>query len=362
MPEPVITDVNQVTPEWLTRVLTHSGALETGSVESFVIDTDERLLSTSVRLKLTYSAAARGTMPQKLFLKMVDTDQDDEFFGPSEVNYYIRDYVGVADVPLLRCYDAVFSDAIGRYGRYHLLMDDVSTTHIEAASRPPTLEHGLALAEGLASMHAHWWGAQRLKHIDAPLPGADVIRRFVGISEPGARHIINACAEQLKPHWIPALYEVYEKHPQLMIDRTADDTGFTLIHGDTNLLNILVPREGERPIYIIDRQPFDWSLTTWLGVYDLAYTMVLKWEPDLRRALEKPVIQHYHEHLIRRGVTNYSWERLWHDYRLSAVMGIYVATEWCRGGLNTETMPLWMLFLQNSLTAFDDLECSKLWK
>jgi hypothetical protein len=29
--------------------------------------------------------------------------------------------------------------------------------------------------------------------------------------------------------------------------------------------NILVPRQGDRPIYLIDRQPFNWSLTAWLG-------------------------------------------------------------------------------------------------
>ena len=62
----------------------------------------------------------------------------------------------------------------------------------------------------------------------------------------------------------------------------------------------------KRQIYIIDRQPFDWSLTTWLGVYDLAYAMLIDWDTPTRRALEWPVLRRYHDELRRRGVMGYS--------------------------------------------------------
>ena len=71
---------------------------------------------------------------------------------------------------------------------------------------------------------------------------------------------------ELEPHWLAAIRALYAKHPPAMIERTRDDNGFTLIHGDVGHNNILVPRHGDQPIYIIDRQPFNWSLTTWLGV------------------------------------------------------------------------------------------------
>jgi hypothetical protein len=297
-------------------------------------------------------------MPEKLFLKMVDIDLDDEFFGSSEVNYYIRDYVGVPDVPIVRAYDAQYSEELGRY---HVLMDDMSQTHVESIHKTPTLEHGLALAEGLAAMHAHWWGRQRLEAIGSPIPHAEAIKRFVDIARPGAGHILAACADQLKPHWPDTIWELYEKHPQMMIERTQDDNGFTLIHGDVNWKNVLVPVTGDRPLYILDRQPFDWSLTTWLGVYDLAYAMVLDWEVETRRRFEIPVLKTYHEQLVQRGIRDYSWEQFFDDYRLSVAMGVYVATEWCRGQFHEHTLPSWMPMLQNALTATDDLDCRRLW-
>ncbi|MEO8607858.1 MAG: hypothetical protein ABI690_08260 [Chloroflexota bacterium] len=359
MSDEVITSFDQVTSEWLTHVLAQSGALENGSVESFAVqDTDQRLLSTNAKLILRYTENAQGAMPKNLFLKTVNVDQGDEFFGPSEVNYYVRDYVGVDGVPLPRTYDAAYSKVLGRY---HILMDDLSTTHVMACAKTPTLEYGLALAEGLAAMHAHWWGQERLAAGGEPIHSPEVIRRFVDIAQPGAGHILDNCADELQAHWPDLIWELYEKHPAAMINRMADGNGFTLIHGDPNCTNILVPKDAEFPIYILDRQPFDWSLTTWLGVYDLVYSMVLDSDVETRRVLEKPVLEHYHDHLIKRGVQDYSWEQLWDDYRLSIPIGVYVGTEWCRGHYNADGYSRWMAILERSLTAIDDLKCDDLW-
>ena len=358
MSDKVITRLDQVTPAWLTAVLTKSGALSKGSVAAIELEADRGNWSTNGTLKVSYTAVAQGDLPPRLFLKMVNADLDDEFFGSSEVTYYTRDYLDVADAPLVRCYDGVFSEA---ELRYHLLLDDLSLSHILAAQKAPTLAYGLALADGLAVMHARWWGAQRLAEAGAPIHSTQHIRRFVEIAEPGAGHIIEQLSHELEPHWPETMRTLYARHPQAIIERTQDDNGFTLIHGDVGHHNILVPHDGDSPIYIIDRQPFDWSLTTWLGVYDLAYAMVLDWEVAARRNMEITVLKRYHAQLIKNGVHGYSWERLFDDYRLSVAMGVYIATEYCRGGVNKRWISTWILMLQRSLTACDDLACSQLW-
>jgi hypothetical protein len=297
-------------------------------------------------------------MPDRLFLKTVNADQEDEFFGPSEVDYYLRDYVGVACAPLVRCYDGAFS---AEQRRYHLLLDDLSESHVEAKTKTPTVEYGLALAEALACLHAHWWGAERVAAAGDRLPSANQIERFVAIAEPGAGHILAEFAHQLKSHWPEALGELIERHPRAMIDRTRDGNGFALIHGDANRTNILVPRDGDRPLYILDRQPFDWSLTVWLAAYDLAYAVVLDWDVELRRRYEMQILRHYHDELTARGVQEYPWERLVEDYRLSVPICAYVAMEWCRDGINREWTHIWLPKLQRSLTACDDLNCRELW-
>jgi hypothetical protein len=358
----VISSVAQVTADWLTSVLSRSGALTRGTVVSFHLGTGQGNWSTSAHLAVEYSDDARGSLPQRLFLKMVDTnvdEDDDESFDGSEVAYYARDYVDVKNAPLIHCYDAVYS---GELKRYHILLDDVSETHIEAAEKEPTLESGQVLAEALATLHARWWGAQRLSEAGAPMHTPQHIQRFVDIAEPGVGHILGQFSNELEPHWPNVLADLCVRHPPAMIDRTRNVNGFTLIHGDVGHNNILVPRRGDRPVYIIDRQPFNWSLTTWLGVYDLAHAMVLDWNTEIRRRCEIPILRRYHEHLLRNGVANYPWEQLYDDYRLCVAMGVYIATEYCRGGVNERWLHVWLPMLQRALRACDDLDCSALWR
>jgi hypothetical protein len=354
----LIESIEQVTAGWLTRVLSASGALQRGAVASFEADTGSGAWSSNARLELRYKPGSQGALPRNLFLKLVNTDLEDESFDDSEVRYYTRDYLGLPDAPLVRCYDAAYSREAQRY---HLLLDDLSGTHMRAALKPPTLAYGLALAEGLAAMHAAWWGADGLARAGAPIHEAAFVRRFVDIAQPGVPHILARFGSELEPGWPDLIQELFEKHPQVMIARSTDPNGFTVIHGDPGHTNILVPREGERPIYIIDRQPFNWSLTTWLGAYDLAYAMVLDWEIEARRALEMQVLRRYHARLLEKGIEDYSWQQLLIDYRLSVPICVYVATEYCRGGVNEELTRYWLPMLKRSLTACEDLDCRALW-
>jgi hypothetical protein len=356
----LITRIDQVNTAWLTHILTRSGALSSGSVQSYELGTGQGNWSTSVSLRLTYTPDAGGECPHRLFLKMVDTDTGDgESFGDSEVTYYARDYVDVPHAPLLRCYDACY---VQEQGRYHLLLEDVSETHIEAAEKTPNLEYGLALAEGLAALHARWWGANGLSHVGSTMHSASHIQRYVDIAAPGVAPILSRFSHTLKPEWHGTINEIFREHPGAIIRRASDTNGFTIIHGDVGCGNVLVPRQGDRPIYIIDRQPFNWSLTVWLGVYDLAYAMVLDWDTEIRRQYELPILKHYHEHLIRNGVQGYDWKQLYADYRLCVVMGVYIAVEYCRGGVNEAWTHVWLPMLKRTLTAIEDLQCQSTWK
>jgi hypothetical protein len=359
MPDVVIANLEQATPGWLTVALSASGALSAGSVIEIEIDAGKGIWSKNARLRPRYSADASGDCPPSLFLKMVSIDAgDDESFGDSEVAYYTRDYVDVLDAPLVRCHQAVYSTA---KDGYHLLLDDVSGTHVEATGRPPTMEYALALADALAAMHARWWGADRLAAAGQPIHEPAHIERFVDISVAAVTQVLDHYRIELAVHWPDLIRSLIARHPTAMIERTRRSNGFTLIHGDPGCTNILVPRQGFRPIYLIDRQPFDWSLTTWLGVYDLVYAAVLDWPVADRRRLELPLLHRYHDQLLAHGVSGYSWEQLWSDYRLMIPMGVYIAVEYSRGGLNRTSEHVWLPYLRRTLTACEDQDCVALW-
>ena len=347
MAKRLITSPDQVDPVRLTAILTQAGVLTAGSVSDVPFTTKEGKWSSNARLTVEYSADSAGERPRNLFLKTV------ERFGPSEVFYYTRDYVDVDAAPLVRCFDAVFED---HPPRYHLLLQDVSQTHQLMLFQTPTTAYADALADGFAAMHARWWGPDRCRQIGERIPDAAAIERFVDGARPGMPHVFAAYGDEIGDDNVERIEAVFEAHPQAMINRTADATGFCLIHGDANPTNVFVPREGPgAPIYIIDRQPFDASLTVWLGVSDLTYAIVHRWEPEIRRRMEVPLLRRYHDQLQLFGVDDYTWEQLVADYALCATMSVYVAVEWCANGPDEKMKWLWMPMLMKSLTAVEDL-------
>ncbi|HJW69786.1 MAG TPA: hypothetical protein VJ829_10550, partial [Candidatus Binatia bacterium] len=113
-------------------------------------------------------------------------------------------------------------------------------------------------------------------------------------------------------------------------------------------------------MYLIDRQPFDWSLQRWLGASDLARLMIIPWRPELRRDWQIPVLQRYQETLRRAGI-ELPWQLLLADYRLAALESVEIAVEWCADPVTrVEKRGLWEWMLGRALEAVDDLDCAAL--
>lgn len=351
--ESVITDASQITAAYLTNVLLASGALRVGTVQQVDVEAGGGTWSKIVHLRPRYSDDALGDMPSALLLKLCAGT-----FGRSEIDYLTRDYAHVADAPIPRCYDAQFDQTIPAY---HLLMDDLSATHRNGWERETTREDALALAEAVAALHAPYWHEQQRAALGIAEDQAEQFERYLAHTRQGLEPLIEHSQNDITNEQRAILRAVFERHPAAVRQRLRDERGFTLVHGDLNPGNILRPIAGTRPVYVIDRQPFDWSLTTWLGVSDLAYAMVHWWPTEQRRAFEEPMLRRYHAALAEHAITNYSWEQLWNDYRLTAIQSLYVAVEWCvLPEDRTNVRWVWFPQLQKALAAYEDLACRRL--
>lgn len=350
----VITDASQLNIAWLVAALERTAGVPAGSIADFSADGAASSWAHIVKIKLRYRDEALAGWPTALLLKICRGDD----FGPSEYNYYTRDYVDLPDAPLPRCYDAQFS---AEPRAYHLLLEDLSATHQASWELTPTQELGMAIADALANVHARYWGLAPLAALGELLPDRAAIERYIGHIRAGLAPLLAIAGGHLAPDWPARLHDIFEHHPRRMLEQTRAPEQLTLIHGDTNPGNILAPIAPGGRVYLIDRQPFDWSLTVWSGVSDLAYLMCLWWPTELRRRLEKPVLRRYHEQLARRGVAGYTWDELWRDYQLAAVQCVYVPVEWCVLERDRERMRwLWSQQLAKVMAAFDDLDCARI--
>jgi thiamine kinase-like enzyme len=351
-----VTKVGDVTAEWLTEVFERNGFAEP-IIQNLKIESSESGTSSVHKIKVI---APDANLPTNLFLKICRFETSFGNFGLSELYYYTRDYITLKNRPLPRCYDAGVSS---EKGVYHILLEDLSETHSPNWEVTPTPGYGEKLATAMATLHAHWWGATRLEEYSDNILISPQLDPYMAHIRPGLEPMLQELErdDKLQMGWETTLRTVFERHPAQMLARTANSVGFTVVHGDANPGNVLSPKTGDAPLYLIDRQPFEWSLTIWLGVSDLAYAMVHWWEPEIRRKLEVPVLRRYLEILEQNGVTDYSWVQLWDDYRLCAVQSIYVATQWCANPPDIEKMKwVWLPQLQKALTAYADLDCEKL--
>lgn len=348
----VITDPNQVTKEFFTEALTKSKALTAGSVKNFKIDYSASTNAHIARISVEYSDDAQGSLPQALILKMCRNESG--FVKDSEVKYYAQDYAELPDAPLPVCYDAQFSN---ENNAYHVLMQDISATHEKDTK--PSLEYGKSVARALAKLHAYGWGADKVKALGGIMQDTSALEKYLSHTAQGLQPLLKEIKDDLSKKEV--VETVFANLPEKLQARLKDPNGFGIVHGDLNPGNILYPKSATGKVYFLDRQPFLWSLTTWLAVSDLTYMMVPFWEIEERRDFEMPILKEYHEQLTINGITNYSWEQLLDDYKLVAMQTFYVVSEWNIKDDDRERMRwLWTKELDRAIAVYNDLDCGSL--
>lgn len=307
----MIRDFNQVTGDWLTQVTQKP-------VVTFTMVITESNWARHAKISATQDDGS----PLKLWLKICLHAES----GRSEVDYYQRDYATLPNAPLLKCYDAAHEPGHG----YHLLFDDLSDEFQDRKHVQPTLEHGLELAGAVGRMHAHHWQSGSPKDPAEWEPPFARLRRGI---------------ENLEQATGKPFAHRFEKLAKDLADRWSQPIGMAMLHGDINPTNVLTPKEGESPLYILDRQPLDGKTPYGVAVYDLAYAIAPWWPRSLREEHEEAILRHWFETLAQ---PTYPWEQARADWRLSVEHCLFVIADWCVEAEECESMRwLWGWQLEN---------------
>jgi hypothetical protein len=356
----VLTDLAQATPAWLTTILHGRGLLARGQVDQI----EQRRVGASsevAHLRVRYSVDAPTNLPTYFFLKLTDPELEGRM--PQRNRAEIALYRALADdprdLPLVRCYDAVY--AAGQPDRFHLLLADPSaTTHVAYpySAAPPTLPQCEQIVDTLALVHARCWEDRRLGALLQAARAAEqhtgaASEAFVGWANEVLPRLLADLGDRL-PDERRALYaRIGATVPTRVVERHATGRHLTLTQGDVHLGNFLYPRDPavHRP-YIID-----WKRAgVTIGASDLAYMMALYWFPATRARWERPLLRRYHERLIEHGVTGYLWPDLWDDYRLCVLRQFFEAV-W--GWSVRQNSAIWWNHLERATLAILDLRCLK---
>jgi len=167
------------------------------------------------------------------------------------------------------------------------MSDDVH--YLECAFDHFPNEHLQLALQGLAALHARYWGktGANMKKV-MPIEDSTVylLELIVAFSWS------NTTRKILLQSWR------YMNRQQ------------TVIHGDSRVGNMMFPK-GENGRFVL----IDWqAVRKGMAVYDLAYFLVLSLITEHRLEVEEQAINTYYNHLVAKGVTGYSLKELKEDY------------------------------------------------
>lgn len=352
----LITDVNQITPAWLTDVLQESGHLPQGQVVEVKREPGPKAVSLITPLQARYSDDAPNSAPSRLVLKISKPFLESE--TPKEVEFYRFIASRVTNLPVIRCYQAAYSPELGQF---HLLLEDLSETHFPhpPSQLPPLKAYSEQIVEALARLHAFWWDDVRLgKEIGKPpsetTAKSDVATELAQWAEKTLPDFADFLGDRLSPERRRIYESAILSLPPRLSTRLAAGKGLTLIHGDIHIGNFLYPHDPTHDtVRILDWK--SWSID--IGADDLAHMMAIFWFPERRSRLERELLRRYYNCLLEYRVTDYEWEACWYDYRLSVARYLfYPMWQWSKGA----PADIWWNHLERVMLAFQDLGCAEL--
>ena len=142
---------DEITPAWLTAILTQRGGLIAGRVLHVEQTRDPNPITQNATLLLTYSPDAQGVCPQRLFFKHSSRATEAKFYQK------IAPMLTNPMAPI--CYDVQYDDT-----NSHVLVAYIERTHFAGPEAlPMPLVYHEMIVDALADLHSQFWDHSRLQ-------------------------------------------------------------------------------------------------------------------------------------------------------------------------------------------------------
>lgn len=344
--------VSDITVHWLNQVLDG----EAGRVAGFTAESlgvGVGILGQLARLHVTYEPGHTG--PATMIAKCQSPAPENQGLSAAmgfylrEVNFY-RHLADDLDISVPHAYHA---DCGPNGLPFVLLLEDITGAYCPDQVAGISLHEARSILDVVASLHAEFWERDALYALDwlPPMnnPLYKAAQDMARLRWPG---FVERFGDRVPAEFMTVLAQAIERYPD-MLDWWAAQGHATFTHTDCRAENYLFGgTRGPDAVTMIDFQ----LSTRHVGAWDVASLLGGSLEADLRRAHERDLVTSYHQRLCELGVTGYSLERCWRDYRGSllqqAVAAVVVSD--LQGGNERGDVLLEQLFLRPVIAAADN--------
>ncbi len=311
---------SDVSPPWLTEVLSASGALAPGArvVDLAATPVGTGQMADTTRFALTYDTPGAG--PPSVVGKFASADDQSRATGLALRAYEIevRFYREVAARVAARVPGLHFAEVEPETGWFTLILEDIAGATQGDQIAACDAEVAAAVLEEMAGLHAPCWESPQLaalEWLNRNSPDADeFLAAMVSSLLPG---FLERYADDLAPEHAEVC-RLFVEHIRTWARLRVGPR--TASHGDFRLDNLLFVAGDRRPVVV------DWQTLSWAGAsYDVAYFIGGCLSAEDRRVHEPDLLAHYHQELTARGVQDYSLAQLRQDTRRDSFGGVLMA-------------------------------------
>ncbi len=313
------TDIAELTPAYLTRALRHGGHLANGevsTVDAQPVGAGVGFVGQLARLHLTYDGD-RGSLPDVMVAKFPIDDPMAKYlaqiygFYRTEAECYRQAATIGLGVPTPAVYlSEVSADDAGTL----ILMEDLADARMADQVAGADLADAQAVIDVAAQLHAEWWQSPRLSDLPWLRPLNNPAYMAVGDQYDQSWPVFAAMFASAPS----AALEVGERlgaQLPLSYDWLMSNRPLTLTHTDFRLDNFFFDRP-DAPVTVID-----WQLTVRsVGAMDVGYFIVQSLTTEMRREHGEDLLRRWHQGLVDRGVTGYSWDDAQADFHDSVML------------------------------------------
>jgi hypothetical protein len=320
----MIIGPEDVDAAWITDALRESGAIVGASVVSFTAEpVGTGQVGHNVRFTLTYDAREPAA-PATVVAKFPSPDETSRNTGVAIGNYekearFYRDLAHLVDIRTPHCH-RVELDEESRLAT--LLMADLAPAEQGDQIAGCSVDEAALVVDQMPALHAPLWDDPALGQVAwLGAPTAEGFQMLAGFYQSLWPGFCERYADRLSDE-VRDLGGRFGASLASWASRRVEGP-LTLVHGDFRLDNILFGPGpgGERQVTVVDWQ----TPALGIGVDDLSYFLGAGLVPEVRRVVEQDLVRRYHEGLLERGVTGYSWEQCWEDYRRFSFSGLQMA-------------------------------------
>lgn len=345
---------DEITVEWLDEMFRAAGAdVEVKSFRRRPMGEGVGMMATLELIDLEY---ARGSGPDTIVVKLKAVNDANRAVALA-FDIYQREvlfYRDIADQTSAGT-PAVFLAHVDGPENFALVLEDLSGYRLGDQVHGCHRSDAEAAVVTLAKLHAPFWD-------DVDRPEFE----FIPYDTPSVHG--DALRDGCHAGWDPMVAAFGDAVPDFMLDvkdrflaavpalqEWLASSPSTIVHGDFRMDNLFFGiDEGHLDMMVIDWQ----GCLRSKGVRDVAYLLSQSVPTEERRQHERDLVALWHQTLVDDGVTGYSAEQAWEDYR-RAVLALWILVVVIAGTLDSsnERGRVWMTeMIRRSAATIDDLD------